>query len=293
MLAGQAAYFDWLAARERVQMATVMEAASRESVNAAQTRLKAGDLSQQDASRIEIDAARVGVDRGTAQLDLARAVVTLAQLTNRRDLAALSGGSVEWPTVSDYTLPLTVGDEVAATLIATRGDVKASRERVSAAMSALNGAYALQKVDPTWGISFDHYPGTSTRLIELRVQIPLTWGYRYQGEAARAQSDLKQAELVVERVLRDARSELARLHEEALAMERRTTSYDKDIVPRASQVASQAEFAYKRGALSLTDLLDARRTLRTTQLDALAARADLAKARTALMLRTDPQRLLR
>ena len=293
MLAGQAAYFDWLAARERVQMATVMEAASRESVSAAQTRLKAGDLSQQDASRIEIDAARVGVDRGTAQLDLARAVVTLAQLTNRRDLAALSGGSVEWSAVSDYTLPLTVGDEAAASVVATRGDVKASRERVSAAMSALNGAYALQKVDPTWGISFDHYPGTSTRLIELRVQIPLTWGYRYQGEAARAQSDLKQAELVVERVLRDARSELARLHEEALAMERRTTSFDKDIVPRASQVASQADFAYKRGALSLTDLLDARRTLRTTQLDALAARADLAKARTALMLRTDPQRLLR
>ena len=170
---------------------------------------------------------------------------------------------------------------------------RASRERVAAATSALDGAYALQKVDPTWGISFDHYPGTSNRLVELRVQIPITWGYRYQGEAARAQSDLKLAELTEERVLRDARTELARLHQEALAMERRTASFDKDIVPRASQVASQAEFAYKRGALSLTDLLDARRTLRTTQLDALAARADLAKARTALMLRTDPQRLLR
>ena len=293
MLFGQAAYFDWLAARERVQMATTMEAASRESVNAAQTRLRAGDLSQQDASRIEIDAARVGVDKSTAQLDLARAVIVLAQVTNRSDVAATAAEPVEWPAVTDYTLPLAVGDEAAASLIAMRGDVKASRERVSAAMSALDGAYALQKVDPIWGISFDHYPGTSTRLIELRVQIPLMWGYRYQGEAARAQSDLKQAELTVERVLRDARTELARLHEDALAMERRTASFDKDIVPRASQVASQAEFAYKRGALSLTDLLDARRTLRTTQLDALAARADLAKARTALMLRTDPQRLLR
>lgn len=293
MLAAQAAYFDWLAARERVLMATVMEVASRESVNAAQTRLKAGDLSQQDASRIEIDAARVGVDKSTAQLDLARAVIALAQVTRRNDVAAASAGPVEWPAATDYMLPSALGEEAATSLIATRGDVQASRERVSAAMSTLSGAYALQKVDPTWGISFDHYPGTSTRLIELRVQIPLTWGYRYQGEAARAQSDLKQAELTVERVLRDARTELARLHEEALAMERRTTSFDKDIVPRASQVASQAEFAYKRGALSLTDLLDARRTLRTTQLDALAARADLAKARTALMLRTDPQRLLR
>ncbi len=293
MLTAQAAYFEWLAARERVELATVMELASRESVNSAQTRLKAGDLSQQDASRIEIDAARVGIDKSTAQLDLARAIVTLAQITGRRDVAAASVGAVEWPELMAYSPPLAVAEEATGALIATRGDVRASRERVSAAASALAGAYALQKVDPTWGISFDHYPGTSTRLIELRVQIPLTWGYRYQGEAARAQSDLKQAELTEERVLRDAYSELARLHEEAKSMERRTASFDKDIVPRASLVASQAEFAYKRGALSLTDLLDARRTLRSTQLDALAARADLAKARTALVLRTDPQRDLR
>ena len=296
MLAGQAAYFDWLAARERVQLATTMEAASQESVKAAQTRLKAGDLSQQDASRIEIDAARVGVDKSTAQLDLARASIVIEQITQRQGIAtisAISAGPVEWPVLTDFAVPASVTSETAAALIASRGDVVASRERVAAAASALDGAYALQKVDPTWGISSDHYPGTSNRLVELRVQIPITWGYRYQGEAARAQSDLKQAELTEERVLRDARTELARLHQEALAMERRTASFDKDIVPRASQVASQAEFAYKRGALSLTDLLDARRTLRTTQLDALAARADLAKARTALMLRTDPQRLLR
>ena len=293
MLTAQAAYFDWLAARERVQMAHTMVGASRESVNVAQTRLKAGDLSQQDTSRIEIDAARVDVDKSAAELDLARAVIALAQLTNRRDLSGFSGVPVAWPEAAELARPTAMDEEAVVSLVTTRGDVKASRERVAAALSSLDGAYALQKVDPTWGISFDHYPGTSTRLIELRVQIPLTWGYRYQGEAARAQSELKQAELTVERVLRDARTELVRLNEEALAMARRTKSFDQDIVPRASQVASQAEFAYKRGALSLTDLLDARRTLRVTQLDALTARADLAKARTALMLRTDPQRLLR
>ena len=295
MLAGQAAYFDWIAARERVRMATMMEAASRESVGVALTRLKAGDLSQQDTSRIEIDAGRVSVDKSTAELDLARSVIVIEQIMRRRDVAQLSAAAspVEWPALPDSTLQSALTADSAGALIASRGDVKASRERVAAAMSALDGAYALQKVDPTWGISFDHYPGTSTRLVELRVQIPLTWGYRYQGEAARAQSDLKQAELTEERVLRDARTELLRLQQESLAMERRTASFDKDIVPRATQVANQAEFAYKRGALSLTDLLDARRTLRTTQLDALAAKTDLAKARAALVLRTDPQLLLR
>ena len=188
---------------------------------------------------------------------------------------------------------MATGGESAAAAIDARADVRAARERIAAAKANLDGAYALRKTDPTIGISFDHYPGTSTRLIELRVQIPLTWGYRYQGEAARAQSDLKQAELTEERVLRDARTELARLQQEAASLAQRTSSFEQDIVPRATQVANQAEFAYRRGALSLTDLLDARRTLRTTQLDELTARADLAKARTALLLRTEPQLLVR
>lgn len=300
MLTAQAAYYDWLAARERVQLVMSMAEAGREAVRAADIRFKAGDLSQQDATRIEIDAARVAADKQSAQLDLSRAAIVLSQVLNRADIASIPAGNVAWPELpnvatmtSANTTNTASGIESATSIVDARADVRAARERIAAAKSNLDGAYALQKTDPTIGISFDHYPGTSTRLIELRVQIPLTWGYRYQGEAARAQSDLKQAELTEERVLRDARTELARLHQEAASLTQRTASFEKDIVPRATQVANQAEFAYKRGALSLTDLLDARRTLRTTQLDVLSARADLAKARTALLLRTEPQLLVR
>lgn len=297
MLLAQVAYYDWLAARERVQLVVAMEAASRESVQAGQTRFAAGDLSQQDATRIEIDAARVAADKLSAQLELARAAILLSQWLNRGDIASIPPGNVAWPelpgTANSIATATTRATDAAAMLVDARADVRAARERIASAKSTLDGAYALQKVDPTVGISFDHYPGTSTRLIELRVQIPLTWGYRYQGEAARAQSDLKQAELAEERVLRDARTELLRLQQEATSLTERTQSFERDIVPRATQVASQAEFAYRRGALSLTDLLDARKTLRTTQMDVLAARTELAKARTALLLRTEPQLLVR
>ncbi|MBC7710227.1 MAG: TolC family protein [Rhizobacter sp.] len=297
MLTAQAAYYDWLAARERVQLVVSLAEAGREAVRAAQTRLKAGDLSQQDTSRIEIDAARVAADKQSAQLDLSRAVLALSKVLNRADIAAIPAGNIAWPELPNTAAPAApsteIGNASAAAAINARADVRAARERINAAKFTLDGAYALQKTDPTIGISFDHYPGTSTRLIELRVQIPLTWGYSYQGEKARAQSDLRQAELTEERVLRDARAELARLYEEADSLTQRTTAFETDIVPRAAQVASQAEFAYRRGALSLIDLLDARRILRTTQLEVLVARTDLAKARTALLLRTAPELLVR
>ena len=297
MLTAQSAYYDWLAARERVQLVVSLAEAGREAVRAAQTRLGAGDLSQQDTSRIEIDAARVAADKQSAQLDLSRATIALSKVLNGADIAAIPVGNIAWPELPKAAAtagPSTeIGNASAAAAINARADVRAARERINAAKANLDGAYALQKTDPTIGISFDHYPGTSTRLIELRVQIPLTWGYSYQGEKARAQSDLRQAELTEERVLRDARTELARLYEEADSLTQRTAAFETDIVPRAAQVASQAEFAYRRGALSLIDLLDARRTLRTTQLEVLVARTDLAKARTALLLRTAPELLVR
>jgi cobalt-zinc-cadmium efflux system outer membrane protein len=57
-------------------------------------------------------------------------------------------------------------------------------------------------------------------------------------------------------------------------------------------VAEGAEMAYSKGAMSLTDLLDARRVLRTTQIEALAARTDAAKAAGAWQLRVRPETFL-
>ncbi|MDR6860510.1 hypothetical protein [Variovorax guangxiensis] len=72
--------------------------------------------------------------------------------------------------------------------------------------------------------------------------------------------------------------ELQRLREEALVNARRLQSLEADILSRARQVADSSELADHKGAMSLTDLLDARRTLRATQLDAIAARIGHAKA---------------
>ena len=50
------------------------------------------------------------------------------------------------------------------------------------------------------------------------------------------------------------------------------------LTARAEQVARAAELGFSKGALSVLELLDARRVLRQTRLDLLSARADLARA---------------
>ena len=80
--------------------------------------------------------------------------------------------------------------------------------------------------------------------------------------------------------------QIQRLLEEFSAALERETLYEQDILPRARKVAEQAERAFTLGASSLTDLLDARRTLRATLIEAAFTRADYAKAHEAWRLRT-------
>lgn len=290
MVAAQAAYYDWLGARERVRLMRETVTVAQEATRTAARRRDAGDMSAQDALRVEIDGERVSADLESATVDLERAELALSAFVPRQALKSARVNDVVWPS-----LPALSADQpgsVVAAQLESRGDVRAAQSRIDAAKASVAGALALRKVDPTWGLSFDHYPGVSNRLIELRVQIPLPLGYNYQGEIARAQSELSQAELTAERALRDARIEHDRLAADARSQRERAKKFREQILPRAATVLKQAEFAFARGAIPLTDLLDARRTQRSTQLDALNAQLDAAKAETALLLRSRPELLV-
>lgn len=60
--------------------------------------------------------------------------------------------------------------------------------------------------------------------------------------------------------------------------------YDDNLLKEADKVLQSAEFAYKQGAQSVMDLLDARRTYKSTQLEAMSARADYASALSSWLL---------
>ncbi len=282
LLAAQAGFFDLLAAQERgVQIGLIERSAAQLAVTA-NKRLQAGDLSAQDASRTEIEAQRARADLQAAELERQRAAISLWQLTGIATPPQQLQAQADWPVLNGVLAP---SPDLSA-LIETRADVRAAQARVQAAQAALDSSSAQKVSDITVGASYDHFPGTSTALMELRMQMPLQWGYSYQGEIARAAAQLAQAQDALEKVRRLAQAELQGLQQLTLSTAQRAQRYETEILPRARKVADGAELAYSKGALSLTDLLDARRTLRSTLLDALNARTDYARASVAWQLRT-------
>jgi len=285
LLGVQAGFYTLLAAQERLTQVTLIERSAAQLAITAQKRVQAGDLAAQDAARTEIEAQRARSDVQLAELDRQRAALMLWQFTGLPTPPEQLQAQTDWPAL---TGDMTMANSLDA-LVDARPDVRAAQARVQSAQAALDNSTALRRSDITWGASYDHYPGTSTALMELRMQMPLQWGYSYQGEIARANAQLAQAQDGLEKIRRQARAELQRLQQEALNTALRARTYETDILPRARKVADGAELAYSKGAMSLTDLLDARRTLRATLLEALTARADYAKAAGAWQLRTQAE----
>lgn len=285
------AYFDLLAAQDRLVQVQAIQASASQLAATAARRVTAGDLSAQEGARTEIEAQRAQADVLSLQLEVQRASVALSQLIHQpTQLAerALLRAQASWPALAASEA---LTDNAVSTLVDQRAEVRASQERVQAAQALVDNARALKRSDITLGSSIDHFPGTSTRLLEVRMQVPLQWGYSYDGEVGRALAELNQAQDALERTRLNASNDMLRLWQDLASATQRAQAYEDNILPRAKRVAEGAELAYNKGAIPLTDLLDARRTLRATLLDALGARADHAKALGAWQLRTDPQSL--
>jgi len=278
----QAAFYDLLAAQQRLQAVQAIGQSAKQLAHSAQLRLKAGDLSAQDAARIQIEAERSRAEEQSAALDRQQAVWALSQFTG---LAVPRGGwqvQGEWPASTADTAQ---ADALLETLIEQRPNVIAARERLAAAQTALQSAQALRQADPSIGTSFDHFPGTSTRLMALRISMPLNGWQRFDGDIARALAQEEQSQALLQKTLLQAHADLGALVQARQISAERLQIFESSILIQATQVAAQAETAYNKGGLTLTDLLDARRTLKTIQLEALAARNAHAKALGAWQLR--------
>lgn len=279
------AFYDLMAAQERLQALQALADSARTLAKTADLRLKAGDLSAQDAARTRIEAERTVADLQSAQLAHQQAMQALALWTGQNVPAGGWRAEGGWPQAT----PAGAAGDI-DTLVEQRPDVQAARERLAAADAALQGAQALNRADPTLGATFDHYPdGEKTnRLLALRISIPINGFSRFEGEIGRAVAQKEQAQDLLDKTRVQARAELHSLLQAMQSQTERRQSYEARILPQAQQVAAQAELAYSKGGLNLTDLLDARRTLRATQLEASGVRNDHAHALSAWQLRTAP-----
>lgn len=266
------AYYDLELAQEKLQISEDNAHLFAQTVDAAKLRLNAGDIAKSELSRIQVDALRAENDVRQAQNDLQQAQTALAYQIGAEDDVQSIHAADHWPSVEKYEL--NTPDQ-----IDQRPDVSAAKLRVQAAETARDLAQALKTRDVTVSAQIEHNGNElESNTIGLGVSIPLFTGYEYAGEIGRSEAEFLAAQDDLERIRAQARTEISRARSDLEAAAELLQRFDNSLLTEAASSLNSVEFAYQHGALSIIDLLDARRTYKATLLDASNAHANYAKA---------------
>lgn len=279
-----AAYASVRAAQDRAEVTARIAADWARSAAIAARRLAAGDLSAGEAARQRVEAVRADADALSARAAVREAQAVLAILIGRDADAAQLVAADPWPAPPP---PLPIPPDDAA---AQRPDVRAAIARVTQARQELAGARALRTPDISVGVQYEYQaqPIGVGGSLGFGVAVPLPVGTRYSGQVAAAGAALGDAKATAEQRLRAATADIAAARSGLAAASERRRRLETDLVPAAREAARTAEFAYGRGALPLTDLLDARRALAAAELGLVDAHQDEAAAAARLAAAEGP-----
>jgi cobalt-zinc-cadmium efflux system outer membrane protein len=235
-------------------------ASFQQTVAVTNERLRAGDISEGDALKIKLQLLQFQTDVSTAQVAKVQALASLRQLLGYEAVPA------NYDIAEDMSYqPLTLNfDDLQRKALSSRPDLLGAQAGVRAAQSQIALAKANSKVDLTTALSYTHISDQST--LSATFSIPLPIFDRNQGEIARTRFASVQAQeqsrAAADTVLTDVRNN----YEAFVTNQQIVQLYTSGYLKQAQDSRDISEYAYKRGAASLLDFLDAERSYRATQL---------------------------
>ena len=249
-------------------------------------RKQAGDMSQVDLDRLEIQRVQYETDLQTATVNLRTAKIQLLTLLN--DRTPIEQFDVTGPY--DFPEQILTQEEFRKTALDTRPDLKAAVQSIEKARTDYRLARANGSTDPTFSVDFARNPPIPVYL-GFSVSIPLRIFDRNQGEKARTRLDISRNERLRDateaQVFSDVDSAYVTINSN-LALLR---TYKANYLQRASQVRDTILFSYQRGGASLLDFLQAQQDYRSVRVNYLnligsyltsAAQMNLAVGREAM-----------
>ncbi|MBC7727617.1 MAG: TolC family protein, partial [Microbacteriaceae bacterium] len=280
------AHQDLWAAQGRQAQLLAAAGLGAESLRLLDQRVRAGDAPALDATRFRLDDARLQADLRQAEADRQDLQRQLGLLIGAGTVATqLQAQAVDLSADTRAAAPMSaVAVEAAATAAERRPDVVAALARLAVAEAARNLAAAAGTRDVSVGLQFDRWPTSATNssgtgnTVSLSLTVPLFVRHAFEGELARAEADGSVAREALRRVRDNAGTELARSAAQVGAAQDRRRLVLDQLGPAAEKGAAGAELAYRRGASSALELLDARRSLRVVRIERITADAELAKA---------------
>jgi cobalt-zinc-cadmium efflux system outer membrane protein len=245
----------------------------KQTVDISQATYTAGSMSGADFLKIKIQLLQFQMDVSAAKLARVQALASLRQLLGYESVPE------SYEVVGDLEYkPVKLGeDDLKAMALRQRPDVRAAQLGIIAAQSQLSLAKADGKPDVTAQANYTHVADTNT--VSLFASMPLPIFNRNQGEIARTGYAITQSQELSSEQASIALTDVTNSYEGLRTADEVVALYQSGYLKNAEDSRDISQYAYRHGAASLLDFLDAERSYRAT---ALAYRQALANYMTLL-----------
>ncbi len=245
----------------------------QQTVDISEAQFKAGFIGEGDYLKIKLQLLQFQTDVSSARLAKVQA------LTGLRQFFGYDAVPADYDVIGDLAYqPIHVKvEDLQARALRERPDYRAAELGITAAQSQYTLAKANSKVDVNGTYDISHVAGETTGSIFASFDLPIF--NRNQGEIARTNYALTQAKEQELAASDTVLSDVSNAYEAVRSNEEVVNLYTSGYLKQAEDSRDISEYAYKRGAASLLDFLDAQRSYRATQ---LAYRQAMASYMTAL-----------
>jgi len=258
-----------------------------ETLKLTEARLASGFATPLDLDRLQLELARLDQQRiaNSAQLQSA-----LADCTTFVGRPCIGFPSAEEARVFVRRWSTSPVPDLKA--LAARPDLQALDAMAHAAEAAARGADALRVPDPTVRLGYIRDQATSAgnqpNTLALSLSLPLTLLDHGQADSAEAGARAREAREERARLLRAAEARAAALHTALRGHLERQRLLEKAAIPRAESVVQSLTQAASARLISLTDVIQARRSLTDLVMDETDSMGDAFETYLDLLLEISP-----
>jgi outer membrane protein, heavy metal efflux system len=249
-----------LLAKANLELANKDLASFQQTVDISTSQYKAGAISEGDLLKIKLQLLQFQTDVSAAKLALVQSLLGLRQQMGFESVPA------DYDVIGDLAyVPLHGNQEDLQSLaLKQRPDLLAAQLSVTASQSQYQLAKANRARSVTTTFDYTHVSALNSAGFAVNMEIPIF--DRNQGEIARTHSAITQANELQAAASETVMTDVANAYQTMKVHNQVIQLYTSGYLKQAQDSRDISEYAYKRGAASLLDFLDAERSYRATQL---------------------------
>ena len=265
LFAVRTAFLNTLQAKALVELTQASLQSYDQAIDANRTRFQAGDISELDFQRVEIQRVQFESDLASARVNVRTAKIQLLALLNDRTTvdAFDVAGNFEYRE-SILQLP-----ELRQTAVANRPDLRSAETAIEKAKADNRLAVANGTADPVIAAWYARNPSFNnpfdSNTLGTSVSIPIRIFDRNQGEKTRTALEITRTGRLREALLAGIYRDVDSAYAAVESVRTLVRPFQDKYLQESSEIRDKVSFSYSQGNATVLEFLDAQKSYRDTQ----------------------------